>query len=139
MKAITLHQPWASLIAWEDKRFETRSWPTRYRGKIAIHAGQTNALSGIVDETMINPIITRAFRQHGIDWRHLPCGAVLGVANLVECIQMTPELIAGLPQYERLLGDWTEGRWAWRFDAVTRFREPIPARGKQGIWNWVAS
>lgn len=38
MKAITIWQPWASLIACGVKQYETRSWPTKYRGPIAIHA-----------------------------------------------------------------------------------------------------
>ena len=38
MKAITIWQPWASLIACGAKKYETRSWPTKYRGPIAIHA-----------------------------------------------------------------------------------------------------
>ena len=40
MKAITLWQPWASLIACGAKKYETRSWATRYRGPIAIHAAK---------------------------------------------------------------------------------------------------
>ncbi|WP_409175497.1 hypothetical protein [Brevibacillus fortis] len=32
MKAITIHQPFATLIALGEKRFETRGWATRYRG-----------------------------------------------------------------------------------------------------------
>ena len=39
MKALTIMQPWASLIACGAKTIETRSWPTKYRGPIAIHAG----------------------------------------------------------------------------------------------------
>ena len=38
MKALTLHQPWASLIAIGAKKIETRSWATSYRGPLAIHA-----------------------------------------------------------------------------------------------------
>ncbi len=38
VRAITLWQPWASLVALGLKRFETRSWPTNYRGKLLIHA-----------------------------------------------------------------------------------------------------
>jgi hypothetical protein len=41
MKAITLHQPWATLVAIEQKKIETRSWPTSYRGPLAIHAAKT--------------------------------------------------------------------------------------------------
>ena len=40
MKMLTLHQPWASLIAVGVKTIETRSWSTPYRGPLAIHAGK---------------------------------------------------------------------------------------------------
>ncbi len=40
MKAITIWQPWASLIACGAKKFETRSWATNYRGPIAIHVAK---------------------------------------------------------------------------------------------------
>ena len=38
MKVLTLHQPWASLVALGVKTIETRSWSTQYRGPLAIHA-----------------------------------------------------------------------------------------------------
>lgn len=44
MKAITIRQPWAGLIAVGEKVYETRSWPTKYRGPIAIHAGKSDPL-----------------------------------------------------------------------------------------------
>ena len=40
IKALTLWQPWASLIAWGEKQYETRSWSTEYRGLLAIHASK---------------------------------------------------------------------------------------------------
>lgn len=40
MKAITIWQPWASLLAHGMKQYETRSWATKYRGPIAIHAAK---------------------------------------------------------------------------------------------------
>ncbi|SMC82155.1 ASCH domain-containing protein [Sporomusa malonica] len=39
MRAITILQPWAELIVRRFKTIETRSWPTKYRGQLAIHAG----------------------------------------------------------------------------------------------------
>lgn len=42
MRAITIRQPWASLIAAGVKTIETRSWSTKYRGPLAIHAGKHN-------------------------------------------------------------------------------------------------
>lgn len=41
MKAITIKQPWATLILLKEKQFETRSWQTKYGGSIAIHAGKS--------------------------------------------------------------------------------------------------
>lgn len=41
MKAITVQQPWAQLIAVGAKAFETRAWKTNYSGPLAIHAGAT--------------------------------------------------------------------------------------------------
>jgi|ERR1035437_3790402 hypothetical protein len=40
MKALTLYEPWASLISIGAKTIETRSWSTSYRGPLAIHAAK---------------------------------------------------------------------------------------------------
>ncbi|KXG09931.1 hypothetical protein AT864_01491 [Anoxybacillus sp. P3H1B] len=61
MKAITIKQPWATLIALGEKKFETRSWKTNYRGKIAIHAGKT-----IDYEAFYESEIIRVMNKHGI-------------------------------------------------------------------------
>lgn len=45
MNALTLMQPWATLVAIGAKRIETRSWATRYRGPSAIHAARTDGRS----------------------------------------------------------------------------------------------
>jgi len=46
MKALSVRQPWAWLIANNLKPIENRTWPTRYRGAFLIHAGQTFDLQG---------------------------------------------------------------------------------------------
>lgn len=40
MKVLTIKQPWATLIMQGYKRFEFRSWQTKYRGDLLIHAGK---------------------------------------------------------------------------------------------------
>lgn len=40
MKAISLTQPWATLVHLGAKRVETRSWYTSYRGQLVIHAAK---------------------------------------------------------------------------------------------------
>lgn len=77
IKAITLHQPWATLIALGAKQYETRSWPTGYRGLLVIHAGKT---------LMIDPkdrIMLSLLRDVGIpDPGKLPLGAAVCVCEL---------------------------------------------------------
>lgn len=46
MKAITVLQPWATLLVTGKKHIETRSWKTNYRGEILIHAGKKDPLFG---------------------------------------------------------------------------------------------
>lgn len=41
MKALSIRQPWAWLIAAGYKDIENRSWNTKYRGKFLIHASLT--------------------------------------------------------------------------------------------------
>lgn len=81
MKAITIKQPWATLIALREKQFETRSWQTKHRGKIAIHAGKT-----IDKEACKNENIATALNKHGIVLTtDLPTGSIIAIANLVDC------------------------------------------------------
>ncbi len=63
-------------------------------------------------------------------------GYVLGTAELVDCVKITPEYINTLSKDEIALGDYTLGRYAWVMANAIEFPEPIPAKGKQGIWNW---
>lgn len=80
VKALTLYQPWASLIIAGAKRFETRNWGTDYSGLLVIHAGKTNE----VDTRNL------AFMAHLIaagidDWINLPRSAGVGVVWMNKC------------------------------------------------------
>ena len=94
MYAITLHQPWASLIALGIKTVETRSWPAPARlvgQTIAIHASK-RVVKGPGDA------IERELRTHlGEDWgRHIPAGAVLATAVLAGMARVAHiDLLAG--------------------------------------------
>ncbi|MEK0184810.1 DNA N-6-adenine-methyltransferase [Microcoleus anatoxicus PTRS2] len=123
LTAMTLHQPWASLIAAGKKQYETRSWETDYRGPIAIHAGKKFEQ----DESLISLL--------GIPAAEVPLGAVVAIADLTDCIEMTSWFIAKVSMTEKALGDFRKGRYAWKLENV-RAIEPIPAVGKQGLWKW---
>ena len=91
MKAITLHQPWASLIAHGVKTIETRSWapPRRLIGqRIAIHAGKTMVVSGRLHTATLSAIL----ELYGIGWGdRIPLGAVVATALLIDARQVAVE------------------------------------------------
>ena len=152
MYAITLHQPWASLVALGLKTVETRSWPapaTLVGRRIAVHAGKR-----VVRQP--GDAIERELRaQWGEDRRVIiPTGAVVATA-----------VLAGMARVSRVdpwsghavhddgtevgcaagrgrtpvdpWGDFSAGRWLWFLDDVEVLSEPIPAVGRQSFWHWV--
>ncbi|AUB34205.1 PUA-like domain [Nostoc flagelliforme CCNUN1] len=125
LKAITLHQPWAYLVG-RYKWFETRSWSTNYRGKIAIHAAKkqhdTDEWCSLLED-LLPPVEELVF------------GAVVAIADLTDCILMTEEFISQQSETELKCGLWEPGRYAWKLENIQILPEPIPARGKQGLWN----
>jgi activating signal cointegrator 1 len=175
MKALSLTQPWASLVAWEAKRFETRSWTTTYRGPIAIHAskGMPRWAVDCCDQPSFLSVCrehvpSELIRQPASRW--FPRGVVIATARLVdvlpiEAVPGTARCVApddeglirrwsgwqrhpgmgssGLnggdshaAEYEREFGDYTPGRFAWMLDDVHVLPEPVPAKGKLGLWDW---
>lgn len=178
MKALTIWQPWASLIACGAKRYETRSWQTKYRGPIAIHAAAKDPnklpLMGEAFEQAVREEINASKCPR---WYFMPTGAVIATAELAEVwhikgIHRLPNKINGVPtgadaeggpyvlavtesmgrrkqnknviyfqhlgvtEKEIALGDWTPGRYAWELTNVKILPEPIPIKGKQGLWNF---
>jgi hypothetical protein len=121
--AISLHQPWASLIASKHKCYETRSWPTKYRGPIAIHAAKK------IEED------PRLLKLLDIPASEIPRGAIVAIADLVDCVQMDAAFIEAQSDTERMCGDWSARRWAWKLENV-RAIEPVAAKGMQGLWQW---
>jgi hypothetical protein len=78
MKIISIRQPWAGLIVSGLKDVENRTWPTRYRGPILIHASQRpdDISRGDID------------RRFGVSPpSRQPLGGVIGIADLVDCVR----------------------------------------------------
>ena len=142
MKAITVRQPWAILLATGKKHIETRSWKTNYRGEILIHAGKKDPLCGIC--MMTEDAKERTFRCLGLPevfnrFQKFPTGEIIGKANLVNCLridEVTAALLKEQHPDEYAFGDFTPGRYAWVMTDLVLFDKPIPASGKQGLWNW---
>lgn len=130
MRCITLWQPWAEACIVGDKVFETRPRPMKARGTIGIHA----ALKPVKAANLGPKLCRLLTARWGDDWLdRITYGAIIGTVDVVDCVQMTAEMITGLSYQERMLGDWQVGRWAYRLEYPHRFEFPIAARGFQAM------
>jgi hypothetical protein len=139
MKAITLTQPWASLVAIGAKRIETRSWNTKYRGPLAIHAAK--GFPEWAKDFSINHFTHIP--------NELPLGMIIATCELVECLRINENddlqgkngwMIGGhfweaSPQ-EILFGNFEIHRYMWFLNNVVRLAVPVPAKGMLGLWEW---
>ena len=128
MKALSINQPWASLIALGHKRYERRGFQTNYRGKIAIHATAEKRS----DEEKLG--IT-AFQEDGLLPESIPFSAVIAIADLVDCIQATPEFMESLTELDKRCCGSAIGGYLWKLENIQAIA-PIPAKGQLGLWNW---
>ncbi len=130
---LSLTQPWATLVAAGGKQIETRSWPTKHRGLLAIHASQgwTDADKRLGTHPPFSDVLYRAGVRSTLD---LPRGTVVALCRLIDCVRT--EDVCNWSDQERAFGDYTPGRWAWRLTDVYALPTPIPARGRLGLWPW---
>jgi hypothetical protein len=141
VKALTLWQPWATLIAIGQKRVETRCWQTSYRGELAIHAaakmpplwlGASRHTDQFRNE-LADVLLCRNTAVESMT-RTLPLGSILCIARLHD-IQPTERAREILCQRELIFGNYEDGRYAWFLEVIEKFA-PIPAKGNRLIWNW---
>jgi activating signal cointegrator 1 len=163
IKVITLHQPWATLMAIGAKRIETRSWYTSYRGPLGIQAAKafpkygrefycsTRVLRALVEggaleipgfeDYLADPEgvdVTAIARNVAVAIGRLPLGAILGVCDLVNCLdtELIPRYVSPFPEQELAFGNFSRGRFGWLTENMKKFETPVPVRGAQGLWEW---
>lgn len=137
MKALTIKQPWASLIIEGYggllKDIENRTWPTGVRGRIAIHASakldkrEMDSAAAMValikeGERASFEVLSAAAREFDAEMV-LPLGAVLGTVEIVDCVRKSDS-------------PWFFGPWGFVLRNLERFAVPIPARGALSFWEW---
>jgi hypothetical protein len=143
MYALTLTQPWATLVATGAKAVETRSWyvgpnprgrATQPLGlRIAIHAAMgfpRDAQELVATEPFLSAL---RVEYPGMDpvgiIGMLPRGEVIATAVVLHCV--TVEHLAKSPHLtaqELAFGDYSPGRFAWRLWDVQRLPLPVAAR-----------
>lgn len=150
MKAITLTQPWAQLVALGAKRIETRSWFTLYQGPVAIHAAKAmpqDAKASCYQPAFLlglgwpaRPEITSAEWVAEIERRteQLPRGAVVATGRLVKCLPsaMIPDYVQPFSEQEREFGNYAPGRFGFLLDDIEMLPAPIAVKGALGLWEW---
>jgi hypothetical protein len=147
VKALTLTEPWASLVALGLKSIETRGWPTHHRGRIAIHAGK-KFTGDDLDWLLMTPDAFVPLTNAGLDIDQFSPGrsfqttrgCVIATARLIACVQFDLNMVERIGRHygesELLFGDFSKGRYGFVLADVIRLPEPIPAVGSLGFWDW---
>jgi hypothetical protein len=141
MRAITVRQPWAWAIARAGKGVENRSRNIvgSHRGRIAVHAALRSDTPGFQDPRIIEMMT----KLHGRDWplpaMHASKGMIVATANLIDahhaydCIEVT--VPPGGQWTHRHCSPWADGGcWHIVLDDVAPLDDPIPCRGRLGLW-----
>ncbi len=125
MKALTICQPYPRLILAGQKHVENRTWPTNYRGPLAIHAGKSRQW---LNEDDIDSAAAAG--------DPLIFGAVVAVCTLADCVRVgdieAGRLDARFPQLRNRAHCF--GPWCWVLTDVQRLAVPVTWRGAQGLF-----
>lgn len=138
MKALTVRQPYATLIVHGIKRIETRTWQTSYRGPLMIHAASGIPLMPPVNSSAHELLLQVLYKLGYASTIHLPRGMALGHVSLVTC-RRSESLVIGvdLSEDEFHLGDYSPKRFAWMLMEPRIFKSPVEIKGKLGIWTFL--
>ncbi|WP_289006101.1 ASCH domain-containing protein [uncultured Parabacteroides sp.] len=124
MKALSIKQPWASLIAHGIKDIENRTWRTNYRGCILIHASASYSKNFKVDFTDEQMKLSYSTIAKECMLGNFPFGTIIGSVEVVDCVQNHPSI-------------WAEKEvWNWVLANAVLYQTPILAKGKLSLWEF---
>lgn len=125
MLALTVHQPWAHLIAHDTKRIENREWepPRELVGRhFAIHAAVEPRTKKACAE------LADLAAENLVPLEDLAYGAVVAVVRLAGVLRSEPPLSS--PH-----SVWWTGPVGWALDDVVALERPIPCKGQRKLWS----
>ena len=144
MKAITMKQPWASLIVHGIKDIENRSWRTNFRGRVLIHASGSHGRKFSVDLTDAQTKAAFATIAKETMFGNMPFGAIIGSVEIVDCVINHPSIWAEKTEnytvsmnpkiHENITGKKVVYNWVLANPVL--FKKPIPAKGKLSFWEY---
>ena len=122
MKVLTLKQPWATLVSEGIKKYEFRSWKTKYRGKILIHAG-----ANVDKEEM------KKFNKLKCEF---PSSRIVAIAEIEDCLELDDELNNKIIMENNVAyGKKRRNGYAWRLKNIRKINYNKEIKGKLGLWN----
>jgi len=126
MKVITIKQPFATLIAEGLKEYEFRTWKTKYRGEILIHAGKS-----------IDKKAMERYKHLNLEY---PIGCIIAKANLTDCVEVTDEVRKKLNEKNPLVyyGIINNPEWkgyGFKLENIKKIK-PINTNGKLSLWDY---
>lgn len=141
MKVISLLQPWATLVVIGAKKIETRSWNTKHRGPLLIHASKK------MDRSQKELCKTQPFLNALKHLEELPLGKIIGSVKLIETsttdffkqcsggIALNKKYSQQEWETEIAFGDYSPGRFGWLLNDPASFSHHIPFKGSLSLWD----
>ena len=125
MKVLTIKHPWATLIAEGYKEYEFRTWNTKYRGELLIHAGK-----GIDKEAI------KRFECYNLEY---PKGCIIAKVNMTDCVNVDEAIRNNLKHKNELVYRGIQDRnwhgYGFKLENIKKIK-PININGKLGFWNY---
>jgi hypothetical protein len=141
MKALSIKQPWASLIAHGIKDIENRTWKTNFRGRIYIHVSGVSAGSPaqVLNKDQLNSFLMKAFFRYSDT--SLIKSAIIGEVDIIDCVINHPSIWADKGKLFDLNGyGHTENykpTYNWVLANPVLYDKPIlNVKGKLSFWEW---
>ncbi len=125
MKVLTIKQPFASLIAEGYKEYEFRTWKTKYRGPLLIHAGL-----GVDKKAM------KRYESLNLEY---PTGQIIAKVNLTDCLEVDDKLKEVLKEKNYLVYKGAinsdKKEYAFKLENIEKI-DNIPIKGKLSFWEY---
>lgn len=121
MKTLSVRQPWSNLIVHNIKPIENRTWHTKFRGRVLIHAPAKNDMKDII----FTPEQEAEILTIGIFAATMETSAIIGSVEIVDCVQNHDSI-------------WAEkDSWNWVLANPVLFKDPIlNVKGKLSFWEY---
>ena len=125
MKVITIKQPWATLIAEGYKEYEFRTWRTKFRGEILIHAGK-----GIDKEAL------KRFEHLNLEY---PSGVIIAKSKITDCVEVDENFRVKMKEKNEIVYRGIQNRswngFGFKLENVEKI-DHIPINGKLSLWDY---